>query len=197
MGSEHYLSPSQPGRAVWLGTHWKSLGNMLQLVGHIHDAKRVNMKWCCHASPEKTDPVAHVGHGSASLKTALLCLWSGLISSAPHSGQVQPLWEHIYLLWYLKLGQDMAWRVLPWATIAPCSTLSWQSRPWWVFSTIPCCCMLLCLRELHLLVPVKPCTAGMTKQELHGKMHFMRSNYGAEQICVRGTELNITRKGLL
>lgn len=189
MGSEHCLSPSWLGRAVWLGTHLKSLGNMLQLVGHIHDAKRVNMKRCCHARPERTDPVAHAAQGTASLKTAPSCLWSGLISSAPHSGHVQSLWEHIYYLWYLS-SSISTWlgKVLPWATIAQYNTLLWQSRPWWDFSTVPCCCMLLSLQELCSLAPARYCTAGMTKQELCRQMHFMRSNYRAEQNCVRETE---------
>lgn len=60
------FSPGHPGRAVWLGTLWKGLENMLQLVGHIHNAKMVNMKRCCHASSEKTDPVAHVTQVSLS-----------------------------------------------------------------------------------------------------------------------------------
>lgn len=73
MGYEHHLSRSQPGRAVRPGTHWKYL-NLLQLVGHMHNVKRFNVKRCCHDRPEKTHPVAYVVQGSESLRTVLYYL---------------------------------------------------------------------------------------------------------------------------
>lgn len=127
----------------------------------------------CHASAEKTEPAACTAWGSTFLKVVQLVLFKW------HRGACMSLVTH------KELGQHMAWHnAVP--SVVP-----------WHFSSAPRCCTLPSLREHHLLVPVRPCAAGMTKQELGRQTHFMKCNYRAEQICVRGTQQNIARKGLL
>lgn len=79
----------------------------------------------------------HFAQNSVPLKRPLLCLWREPISSAPHSGHVQPPWQHIDNLLYLSRLVDIesGW-FLPQATTAQnnipfCDNLGpdWISEP--------------------------------------------------------------------
>lgn len=43
---------------------WERAGKRAAISCHIHDAKEANVKRCCHAIPEKTEPVACIAQGS-------------------------------------------------------------------------------------------------------------------------------------
>lgn len=75
----------------------KKVGKHVWLAGHIYSAKEVNTKRRCHASPEKTEPVACTAWGRTSLKAVQLVLFKW------HRGACMSLVMH------KELDQHMVW----------------------------------------------------------------------------------------